>query len=330
MTTMKYQGEQGPRHPGQLLWPGYNDLPILSPTGQVPIMREEELAEKFHVESDFRSQQFVQLRQFERDAIMQHYGVPPEILGVLTNSNRATIDSADYFMSRYVVDPRLEFQRGVLQERFVPEYDDRLIVEYVSAVQEDKAHHLEVAKGAPWSLTANEWRKMSGHGPLDDESAGLLHAVPSTVQLQPLREYVAAVAVPELPQDEPLPLPGDPEETEPGQGRRMIALHGLAGWKTDLGEDIAAAAGAGDEQLAGWLTKVLKDDEGDLPAPSQVAARHEPGVHRALLRTWKAHANRIDLGRLELALASRTTGSITTVPQRSRRRTIDSRQWWQS
>src|SRR5262249_17868438 len=72
---------------------------------------------------DFRGMQFVQLREFERDTIMQTWGLPPEILGVITNSNRSTIDAADYLYSSKVILPRCEFFRSVLQERLVPEYD---------------------------------------------------------------------------------------------------------------------------------------------------------------------------------------------------------------
>src|SRR5262249_32651471 len=35
------------------------------------------------------SLQMVQLRQFERDMVVQVFGIPPEILGILANSNRA-------------------------------------------------------------------------------------------------------------------------------------------------------------------------------------------------------------------------------------------------
>lgn len=274
------------------------------------LSREVEVKE---LDQNFRAMQFTQLREFERDVIMQHYGIPPEILGVLTSSNRATIESADYFMSRYVVDPRLEFQRTVLQERFAPEYDERLIVEYVSTIQEDKEYRLEVAKAAPFALTVNEWRKMTGHGPLEDEEAGELHAVPTTYHLQPIEKYEAPPTPPpfggQLP---PGGRPGtmvdedtEPEATEPGEGRRAIALRGVqVGWKAELGDEIAAAAMAEDSELADFLSQTLKEDGEELPGASAVAYAHESGVQRTLLRTWKSHAQRIDLGRLARALAS--------------------------
>lgn len=117
-------------------------------------------------EQNFRSQQIVQLREYERNVIIQVFGMPPELLGVLENSNRATIDAADYLMSKYVVKPRLDFLRAVIQERLIPEYDERLIVDYVSPIQEDKEMELQAATVAPWAHTLDEWRHRQGLPPL--------------------------------------------------------------------------------------------------------------------------------------------------------------------
>jgi HK97 family phage portal protein len=118
------------------------------------------------LEQNFRSQQLVQIRDAERNAVIQTFGMPPELLGVLQESNRATITAADYLFSRYVVQPRLEFQRGVLQERLVPEYDERLIVHYESPVQRDEVTEMQSAQAAPYALSIDEWRSRIGVEPL--------------------------------------------------------------------------------------------------------------------------------------------------------------------
>ena len=43
----------------------------------------------------FQSMELVDLRKYERDFILQIFGVPPEIMGIVENSNRATIDAAN-------------------------------------------------------------------------------------------------------------------------------------------------------------------------------------------------------------------------------------------
>lgn len=118
--------------------------------------------------TDMRHLQMVQLRQFERDMIIQVFGVPPEVLGIIANSNRATIQAASYIFARWVLIPRLEAFRAILQERLVPEYDDRLILDYVSPVEKDREFALEVGKAAPYSWTVDEWRALADREPLED------------------------------------------------------------------------------------------------------------------------------------------------------------------
>jgi len=129
------------------------------------------------ISQEFRNMQLIELRKHERDTIVQVLGVPPEMLGILTSSNRATIDAADFLFSRWVVLPRLEFMRSVMQTKLVPEYDERLILDFHSPIAEDKEFILNAAKAAPWSLTLDEWRLMQSQKPLEDD-AGKVHMVP--------------------------------------------------------------------------------------------------------------------------------------------------------
>ena len=96
------------------------------------------------------------------------------------NSNRSTIDAAKYLMDTQVVVPRLEFQRAIFQERLITEYDDRLIVDYVSPVSEDVAQQLAAMTAAPWAATVDEWRHVQGLAAKADGS-GTVHMVPMTL-----------------------------------------------------------------------------------------------------------------------------------------------------
>lgn len=115
---------------------------------------------------DFQSMQLTELRQMERDVVIQVYGVPPEILGIISSSNRATITEAKAIYGEFVLLPRLEFQREIYQERILPDYDDGLLLEYESPIPADKTHRLAAAKAAPWARTTDEWREMQGLDPL--------------------------------------------------------------------------------------------------------------------------------------------------------------------
>ena len=184
----------------------------------------------FEFASDnLRSMQFVQLRQFERDMLIQTFGVPPEIIGVLASSNRATVTAADMFFNKYVIEPRLELLRGVLQERLVPEFDDRLIIDYVSPVQSDKEFELSVAAAAPYILDMDEWRDLAGKPPLDDEHLGQMRPMPMTISLtDPSAPPPDNPKSPIAGHDNPLPgqgVPGQPGELQPtGPGGKPPAV----------------------------------------------------------------------------------------------------------
>jgi HK97 family phage portal protein len=117
----------------------------------------------------FSDMELISLRKYERDLIIQVFGVPPEIMGIVENSNRATIDAASYIYTVNCLIPRLETIRECLQMYLVPDFDERIIVDYVSPVAEDKEYHLRAAQSASWALTINEWREMMGKEPLPDD-----------------------------------------------------------------------------------------------------------------------------------------------------------------
>lgn len=124
------------------------------------------------------------LRSAERDTIIHVYGLPPEVFGIVENSNRATIDAADYLLARWVLVPRLELLRSILQVQLVEPYDPRMILEYESPVTEDKAFALEVMRAAPHAFTIDEYRALAGEAPWGPEAGGNL------VVLDPSRELV--------------------------------------------------------------------------------------------------------------------------------------------
>jgi hypothetical protein len=113
----------------------------------------------------FQQMELATLRKDERDTIIHVYGAPPEIFGIIENSNRSTIDAADYLFGKFVVVPRCEFRRIILQQRLVETYDDRLILDYVSPVVEDAEFKLKVMQAQPAAFTVDEFRDLGGMPP---------------------------------------------------------------------------------------------------------------------------------------------------------------------
>lgn len=140
------------------------------------------------------------LRKIQRDIILQTWGVAPEMFGIVENSNRATIEAAEYLFAKWVVAPKAERMRAGLQRLAAEDYDERIVVDYESPVMEDKEHRLNAMKAAPWTPTMDEWREVQGLAPEGGELGGS--------RMVPLASYVT-------------PDPLDPETRPQGAGAAM-------------------------------------------------------------------------------------------------------------
>jgi HK97 family phage portal protein len=136
--------------------------------------------------SSFADMELIKLREFERDAIRETFGVPPEMVGDLKDSNRATSQNAQRIFALNVIMPRLDlledYYNNVLMPMFGESSEDTVLL-YENPVPEDHDLELEVAKSVQWALSADEWRKFAGLAPLPPDPAtgegkGLVHMVP--------------------------------------------------------------------------------------------------------------------------------------------------------
>ncbi len=116
----------------------------------------------------FRELQLSTLREFERDIIIAVFGVPPEIMGIIENSNRATIESAEFLFSKFVLTPRLEARRATYNEQLAWQYDERLLIDFEDPVDENRAFKLEVFSSRPGAFTDDEVRALADEAPLPD------------------------------------------------------------------------------------------------------------------------------------------------------------------
>lgn len=116
----------------------------------------------------FREQMLPELRTQSRDVVLQVFGVPPEIMGIVENSNRATIDAAVTIFTRFTVAPRAAFQADGFTRWARREYNDPTIsIGFDSPVPEDAEFALKVMTSQPSLFTKNEWRKLAGKEPVE-------------------------------------------------------------------------------------------------------------------------------------------------------------------
>ncbi|CAN3974011.1 Resolvase/invertase-type recombinase catalytic domain-containing protein, partial [Dysosmobacter welbionis] len=66
-------------------------------------------------------------REFLRNAVLEHFGVPREIMGITENSNRATSDAAQYIYASNVLMPRLGKREEAINTQLLPFFGADLV-----------------------------------------------------------------------------------------------------------------------------------------------------------------------------------------------------------
>ena len=118
---------------------------------------------------------FVESRRFLRDSANEHFHIPPEIMGILQNSNRSTIDSAEYLLNKNVLADYLRmFERVINSQLLWEEFDKEqvLILHPENNISEDIEQKLKILNDglSRGVLTVNDWR--IGMGFEADEKGG--------------------------------------------------------------------------------------------------------------------------------------------------------------
>ncbi|WP_055696497.1 phage portal protein [Streptomyces silaceus] len=88
-----------------------------------------------------RDMQFTELRSVNREIIREAFGFPKPMLGATDDVNRANAEAAAYVFARWLIQPRLERVREMLNTRLLPLYGATargLEFDFVSPVPEDK------------------------------------------------------------------------------------------------------------------------------------------------------------------------------------------------
>ncbi len=162
-----------------------------------------------------REMDFVESRRFLRDICNQHFSLPPEMMGILENSNRSTIDSAYYLWTKNTVSKELARYYSSINRQLVPRFGDDIILVPDNPVPEDKATQWAQMKEAVASglATRNEARLLLGLPP--DDVAGDVYLLPMSIVERKVGEEAPEPPEPPEPDDgEPVVEPKEPEEPE--------------------------------------------------------------------------------------------------------------------
>lgn len=155
-----------------------------------------------------REMDMVESRKALRDIFNQHYALPPEMRGILENSNRATIDSADYLYKKNVLTRMVTRYLQILNRQLVPQFDDTLILvaDDIVPADEEKKKADALAAFTAGILKENEVREIFGWPVQPDGDE---------------RKKTPAPGLPEKPEpvaEPPKPKPKSVKADTPGQG----------------------------------------------------------------------------------------------------------------
>lgn len=118
-----------------------------------------------------KDMQFTELRALSRDTILEAFGMPKNVLGIVEDVNRSSADSGEQTFARWLVIPRLERFKLMLNSQFLPMFkaDPRLEFDYCDAVPADRE-----ADDRERTSKANAFKALSDAGVDHDTAAAVV------------------------------------------------------------------------------------------------------------------------------------------------------------
>lgn len=166
-----------------------------------------------------REMDFTQSRKDLRDGVNAHFGVPPEILGIVENSNRATATQAKIIYAENVLTPRLLARQDAINTQLLPAWGEDLLWEYDDIVPEDTEFRLQMSNAglSGSTIMVDEWREQNGFDPLPNGAGQVLFVPYASIPTKPeeltqtMRESGGLT-----PSEDLFPPSGTPPETLTG------------------------------------------------------------------------------------------------------------------
>lgn len=153
--------------------------------------------------SDGKNLGFIESRIAMRDAVLEHFGVPREIMGITENSNRSTADAAQYIYAKNVLTPRIQTREEAINQQLLPMFGEGLIWRYDPVIPYDKDFNKEKALDGynAGLLMKNEARELMD---LPDVEGGNIYKVSINDLFLSEKEDAVELSRPLLEED-PLP-----------------------------------------------------------------------------------------------------------------------------
>ena len=122
------------------------------------------------ISENMKDMDMIQGRIFLRDAVLEHFGVPREIMGITESSNRATSEAAQYIYAQNVLTPRLKRREYAINQQLLPQFGENLVWRYDDIIPKNQEFDKAVGLDG-WNagiLTKDEAREKLGMPPAPD------------------------------------------------------------------------------------------------------------------------------------------------------------------
>ena len=211
----------------------------------------------------------VESRKFLRDECLQHFQLPPEVFGIIENSNRATIDASYYLTQKNVIVPRIKFFERVLNAQLLYEYDDIMCRHNIKIIEDEdlnlRIYSFGVQNGC---ITKEQYCEKFGINPKPDEGH---YIVPIGHTVVPVGEEFNLEDIPapkpeEDPQNEPEENPDEDESKsfKGSAGRVLTQKRNLDEWRVKLWKDFDEKAKSKESTFITSIKKIAKRQNADV------------------------------------------------------------------
>ena len=207
----------------------------------------------------------VESRKFLRDECLQHYQLPPEIFGIIENSNRATIDASYYLTQKNVIVPRLKFFERVLNAQLLFEYDDIICRHDIKIIEDEdlnlRIYSFGVQNGC---VTKEQYCEKFGINPKPGKGHYIIpigHTVVSVDEEFNL-EDIPAPTPEETPEEQP---EEEPQKSLKGSaGRVLNQKKNLDEWRVKLWKEFDEKAKSKEPSFITSVKKIAKRQKADM------------------------------------------------------------------
>ena len=210
----------------------------------------------------------VESRKFLRDECLQHFQLPPEIFGIIENSNRATIDSAYYLTQKNVLVPRLKFFERVVNAQLLFEYDDIICRHDIKIIEDEdlnlRIYSFGVQNGC---ITKEQFCEKFGINPKPEEGHYIIpigHTVVSVDEEFNLEDIPLPEETPEEKPTEEPPADDDKKGLKGSAGRVLNQKKNLDEWRVKLWTAFDERAKSNEPSFINAMKKIAKRQKADM------------------------------------------------------------------